>query len=201
MGGDALDLALVLETAGMHYLDLATMIFRNVCYGVDALLESGTDAQKQDFIPATIQGAKYFAFSLTEPDAGSDAAAIIARADREEDRFRLTGTKNFTSGMPTATHISSSPLERTTRAPSTKASRTSSSPPTPRASPGRSSTCSATGRWARAWCIMTPWRPASTMFWEKWETAGRASWRISLPSAYASPLRVRARRRRLWSWP
>ena len=83
MGGDALDLALVLETAGMHYLDLATMIFRNVCYGVDALLESGTDAQKQDFIPATIQGEKYFAFSLTEPDAGSDAAAIIARADRE----------------------------------------------------------------------------------------------------------------------
>ena len=105
MGGDALDLALVLETAGMHYLDLATMIFRNVCYGVDALLVSGTDAQKKEFIPATIQGEKYFAFSLTEPDAGSDAAAIITRADREEDRFRLTGTKNFTSGIPTATHI------------------------------------------------------------------------------------------------
>ncbi len=105
MGGDALDLALVLETTGMHYLDLATMIFRNVCYGVDALLVSGTDAQKKEFIPATIQGKKYFAFSLTEPDAGSDAAAIITRADREQDRFRLTGTKNFTSGMPTATHI------------------------------------------------------------------------------------------------
>ena len=81
MGGDALDLALVLETAGMHYMDLATMIFRNVCYGVDALLVSGTDAQKKDFISATIQGEKYFAFSLTEPDAGSDAAAIIARGD------------------------------------------------------------------------------------------------------------------------
>ncbi len=105
MGGDALDLALVLETAGMHYLDLATMIFRNVCYGVDALLASGTKKQRQEFIPATIRGEKYFAFSLTEPDAGSDAAAIITRADREEDCFRLTGTKNFTSGMPTATHI------------------------------------------------------------------------------------------------
>ncbi len=105
MGGDALDLALVLETTGIHYLDLATMIFRNVCYGVDALLLSGTDAQKEKFIPSTIKGDAYFAFSLTEPDAGSDAAAIIARADREEDRFRITGTKNFTSGMPTATHV------------------------------------------------------------------------------------------------
>lgn len=105
MGGDALDLALVLETAGAHYLDLATMIFRNVCYGVDALLLSGTQAQKRRFIPSTIRGETYFAFSLTEPDAGSDAAAIIARAVREGDAFRLTGTKNFTSGMPTATHI------------------------------------------------------------------------------------------------
>ena len=105
MGGDAVDLALVLETTGTRYLDLATMIFRNVCYGVDALLMSGTDAQKKEFIPAAIKGEKFFAFSLTEPDAGSDAAAIITRADREGDRFRLTGTKNFTSGMPTATHV------------------------------------------------------------------------------------------------
>lgn len=105
MGGDAVDLALVLETAGTRYLDLATMIFRNVCYGVDAMLESGTEAQKKAFIPSVIRGEKFFAFSLTEPDAGSDAAAIIARADREGDVFRLTGTKNFTSGMPTATHV------------------------------------------------------------------------------------------------
>lgn len=105
MGGDAVDLALVLETAGTRYLDLATMIFRNVCYGVDAMLASGTEAQKKAFIPSVIRGEKFFAFSLTEPDAGSDAAAIIARADREGGVFRLTGTKNFTSGMPTATHI------------------------------------------------------------------------------------------------
>ncbi len=105
MGGDALDLAIVLETAGMHYLDLATMIFRNVCYGCDAVLLSGTEEQKKKLVPATVKGYAYFAFSLTEPDAGSDAAAIITRADREENIFRITGTKNFTSGMPIATHI------------------------------------------------------------------------------------------------
>ncbi|HBK81816.1 MAG TPA: hypothetical protein DDZ83_19460 [Nitrospinae bacterium] len=105
MGGNALDLAIVLETAGTHYLDLATMIFRNVCYGCDAVLMSGTDAQKKEIIPAVVGGKAFFAFSLTEPDAGSDAAAIITRADREGDTFRITGTKNFTSGMPTATHI------------------------------------------------------------------------------------------------
>ena len=105
MGGNALDLAIVLETTGMHYLDLATMIFRNVCYGCDAILESGTEAQKKEFVTGTVKGDVFFAFSLTEPDAGSDAAAIITRADREEDVFRITGTKNFTSGVPIATHI------------------------------------------------------------------------------------------------
>ncbi len=105
MGGDAIDLAIVLETAGTHYLDLATMIFRNVCYGCEAVLMSGTTAQKKEFIPAAAAGDAFFAFSLTEPDAGSDAASIITRADREGAAFRITGTKMFTSGMPTATHI------------------------------------------------------------------------------------------------
>ncbi len=105
MGGDALDLAIVLETAGSHYLDLATMIFRNVCYGCEAILMSGTEAQKKKFVPAAASGDAFFAFSLTEPDAGSDAAAIITRAEREGETFRITGTKNFTSGMPIATHI------------------------------------------------------------------------------------------------
>ena len=86
MGGDALDLAVVLETAGMHYLDLATMIFRNVCYGCEAILMSGTEAQKKEFVPAAVRGDAFFAFSLTEPDAGSDAAGILARVVRKQLR-------------------------------------------------------------------------------------------------------------------
>jgi alkylation response protein AidB-like acyl-CoA dehydrogenase len=105
MGGDAVDLAIVLETSGKHYIDLATMIFRNICYGCEAVLVSGTEAQKKELVSATVKGDAYFAFSLTAPDAGSDAAAIITRADREENLFRITGTKNYTSGMPVATHI------------------------------------------------------------------------------------------------
>ena len=104
-GGDALDLAVVLEAVGRHYLDLATMVFRSACYGGEALLISGTEAQKRDLIPKTVRGEAFFAFSLTEPDAGSDAAAIITRAEPEGEGFRINGTKNFTSGMPTATHI------------------------------------------------------------------------------------------------
>ncbi|MEE9273757.1 MAG: acyl-CoA dehydrogenase family protein [bacterium] len=104
-GGDALDLAIVLETAGSHYLDLATWVFRDVCYGGEAILLSGTKAQKEAFLPKTARGEVHFAFALTEPDAGSDAAAIITRADREGDVFRISGTKNFTSGLNVATHI------------------------------------------------------------------------------------------------
>ncbi len=105
MGGNEIDMSIVLETAGHHYLDLGTMIFRNICYGCDAILTSGTPEQKKKFVTSTVKGETYFAFSLTEPDAGSDAASIITRADREQDVFKITGTKNYTSGMPIATDV------------------------------------------------------------------------------------------------
>jgi alkylation response protein AidB-like acyl-CoA dehydrogenase len=104
-GGDAIDLAILLETTGHHYVDLGTWIFRNYCYGADAILKSGSDELKAQIIPLTARGEAHFAFSLTEPDAGSDAAAIITAVDRDGDNYRIRGAKNFTSGMPVATHI------------------------------------------------------------------------------------------------
>lgn len=104
-GGDAIDLAILLETTGYHYVDLGTWLFRNHCYGADAILKSGSAEMKAEIIPRTARGEVHFAFSLTEPDAGSDAAAITTAAVRDGDDFLIRGTKNFTSGMPVATHI------------------------------------------------------------------------------------------------
>jgi len=55
----------------------------------------GTDDQKARFLTPLSQGEKIGAFAMTEPQAGSDAAAIKTSAVREGDRYVLNGNKCF----------------------------------------------------------------------------------------------------------
>ncbi len=59
------------------------------------LLLAGTDEQKARFLPNLASGKTLAAFALTEPEAGSDAAALRTRAVREGDGYHLSGTKRF----------------------------------------------------------------------------------------------------------
>jgi len=64
-----------------------------------AVLRYGSEQQKQRFLRPLAEGSQLGAFCLTEPDAGSDAAAITMGARREGDKFVLNGVKHFiTSG-------------------------------------------------------------------------------------------------------
>ena len=67
----------------------------------------GTDEQRARWLPAMQSGDALGAFALTEPHAGSDAAAIRTRAERvgsvdAPDAYRLTGTKIWISNAPEA---------------------------------------------------------------------------------------------------
>ena len=53
----------------------------------------GTDEQRARFLPQMTSGAHLGAFALTEPGAGSDAAALSLAARRTDDGYALTGTK------------------------------------------------------------------------------------------------------------
>lgn len=53
----------------------------------------GTDAQREQWLPAMLAGRQVGGYSLSEPQAGSDAAALVCRADQVEQGFRITGTK------------------------------------------------------------------------------------------------------------
>lgn len=65
----------------------------------DCLVRFGSPAQKRKYLPRLIRGAILGAFALTEPESGSDAAALRTVAVRQGDRYLLTGTKAFvTSG-------------------------------------------------------------------------------------------------------
>jgi butyryl-CoA dehydrogenase len=64
-----------------------------------AILNYGSAEQKQRFLRPLAEGKLLGAFCLTEPEAGSDAAAITTRAGRDGDKFVLNGVKHFiTSG-------------------------------------------------------------------------------------------------------
>src|SRR3954453_18794809 len=60
-----------------------------------ALGEFGTDDQRERWLRPAIEGSKIGAIAITEPDAGSDVAAITTRAVRDGDVWRINGRKMF----------------------------------------------------------------------------------------------------------
>lgn len=66
------------------------------------ILQSGSEALRSRWIPPVASGTAVAAFALTEPGAGSDAAALGLRAERDGDGFRLSGTKTWISHAPDA---------------------------------------------------------------------------------------------------
>jgi acyl-CoA dehydrogenase len=67
----------------------------NVGIGSQGLVIAGTLKQKAEWLPRIASGEVITSFALTEPDIGSDSGAVKTRAVREEDIYRLTGTKRF----------------------------------------------------------------------------------------------------------
>jgi acyl-CoA dehydrogenase len=66
------------------------------------VLQSGRDEQVRRWLPAVASGDAVAAFALSEPGAGSDAAALELAADKDGDGWRLTGTKTWISNAPEA---------------------------------------------------------------------------------------------------
>jgi acyl-CoA dehydrogenase len=67
-------------------------------YTMGALLKHGSDAQKRRYLPGIANGdLRLQAFSITEPDAGSNTTEITTFARRDGDSYIVTGHKNWTS--------------------------------------------------------------------------------------------------------
>lgn len=98
-GSDMVSLALALEEIAAGDGACSTIISVNNSVVCGPLLHYGSDTQKQKYLKDVASGRKLGCFCLTEPEAGSDASAIRARATRSESGYRLNGTKQFiTSG-------------------------------------------------------------------------------------------------------
>ena len=73
----------------------------NVGMTTSALVKSGTEAQKAKWLPKIAEG-EIASFGLTEPDSGSDSAALRTRAVRDGDHYVLNGTKRYITNAPVA---------------------------------------------------------------------------------------------------
>jgi acyl-CoA dehydrogenase len=99
MGGSAVDLAILLEEAGRHFEELGIWLFRTLTYGGYAVIQHGTPEQKTTLLPKVLRGELSFCLGLTEPQSGSDAAALTTRATATDGGYVINGQKVFTSGM------------------------------------------------------------------------------------------------------
>jgi alkylation response protein AidB-like acyl-CoA dehydrogenase len=101
-GGGVVDATVLLEELGRTSLSVASMLNLAIGFGCETVRRFGTEEQKQHYLPRVARGDMWFAFSLTEPNAGSDAASLRTRAVADGDGFVISGTKIFTTGAAEA---------------------------------------------------------------------------------------------------
>ncbi|MEM4279143.1 MAG: acyl-CoA dehydrogenase family protein [Archaeoglobaceae archaeon] len=63
--------------------------------GVPMLLKYGSEELKEKFIPGVVEGKKPSAIAVTEPDCGTDVAAMKTKAVRDGDEWVISGSKTF----------------------------------------------------------------------------------------------------------
>lgn len=92
----ARDLCVIREELASHSA-LADVMFGVQALGSYPIVIAGTTEQKQRYLPPLATAENLAAFALTEPEAGSDAAAISTRATKVSGGYRLDGSKCFIS--------------------------------------------------------------------------------------------------------
>ena len=104
-GFDYITLGLVCEE--LEAMDTSLRVVMSVHMGLNslAILQWGTEEQKQKFLAPQAKGEKYAMFGLTEPGVGSDVAAMSSSARRDGDEYIINGEKMWISLATKAHHI------------------------------------------------------------------------------------------------
>ena len=99
LGLDVTTYARLIEEISRGYMSLAGILNTHKI-GATMIWRYGTDEQRQRFLPRMCDGSFRAAFSLSEPDAGSDTGALRCRAEWDGDEWVVNGTKMWvTNGM------------------------------------------------------------------------------------------------------
>ena len=92
LGLDVTTYARIIEELARGFMSLAGILNTHKI-GVTMITRFGTNEQRQRFLPRMCDGSFRAAFSLSEPDAGSDTGALRCRAERDGDEWVINGTK------------------------------------------------------------------------------------------------------------
>lgn len=98
LGGAGLDqmaFLIAIEELATVCASHAITISAHTTLGTSPIVNFGTDAQRERFVPRLAAGRVLGGFGLTEPNAGSDAGGTQTRAVKRGDRYILNGSKRF----------------------------------------------------------------------------------------------------------
>ena len=98
LGGAGLDqmaFLIAIEELATVCASHAITISAHTTLGTSPIVNFGTEAQRERFVPMLASGRVLGGFGLTEPNAGSDAGGTQTRAVKRGDRYLLNGTKRF----------------------------------------------------------------------------------------------------------
>ena len=95
VGAGEIGYCVVLEEMGRGSASVAVVLAAHTSIGSMGIYLDGTEEQKKKYLPALCSGEKIAAFALTEPGAGSDAAAIATSAVPDGDDYILNGSKLY----------------------------------------------------------------------------------------------------------
>jgi alkylation response protein AidB-like acyl-CoA dehydrogenase len=98
LGGAGLDqmaFLIAIEELATVCASHAITISAHTTLGTSPIVNFGTDAQRERFVPLLASGRVLGGFGLTEPNAGSDAGGTQTRAVKRGDRYILNGSKRF----------------------------------------------------------------------------------------------------------
>jgi alkylation response protein AidB-like acyl-CoA dehydrogenase len=101
MGGDYFALCLALEELARVDSSVAITLEAGVSLGAMPIYRFGTEAQKQEWLPALTAGERLGAFGLTEAGGGSDAGATRTTARLDGDEWVINGSKAFITNSGT----------------------------------------------------------------------------------------------------
>jgi len=96
-GGTIFDYALMCEGLARYGFDFATAFMVSTFTAMN-IVKFGTPQQQERYLPAFMRGDIRFSISISEPQAGSDAASTRTRAERRDGGWAINGQKLWCSG-------------------------------------------------------------------------------------------------------
>jgi alkylation response protein AidB-like acyl-CoA dehydrogenase len=97
-GGNVVDEMIFFEEISKRLPVLAWAAGNIILYGSEIIQTNGSEEQQRKYLPKLAKGEIIFAYALTEPNAGSDAASIRTKAEFKDGNYVLNGSKMFITG-------------------------------------------------------------------------------------------------------